>query len=301
MDARSMNETRPSGIICPIATELNADETLDVQAQRKLIDYIIDGINGILVLGTTGEFALLRNDVARHVVVETVERVNGRKPVYVGIGDTGTQRVLEKLKFVAETGADYGLVTTPYYFSVSNEEALKRHFLTIADASIVPILIYNIPQHTHVNLNPKLIAELAEHPNIVGLKDSWGDFFQFQEFLGLRSENFSVFMGPEQLAAASLWMGADGIVSALSNFIPELLQQLVSEVRGGNRSQALVTQKAIINLAAVFQYGSVSSALKVVLTELGIGSEQVAAPLPHCTEDQKEAIRRILRTERILK
>ena len=295
-----MNLTRPAGLVCPIATPLTENETLDVPAYQRLLDSIVNDLDGILVLGTTGEFALLRNEVAVHTVQVTTERVNGRIPVYVGIGDTGTQRVLEKLNFISETGADYGLVTSPYYYSVSDEESLARHFLTIADAAAVPILIYNIPQHTHVNLTPRLVSRLADHPNIVGLKDSWGDFFQFQEFLDLRNDNFSVFMGPEQLAAASLWLGADGIVSALSNFVPGLLQRLVADVRAGDQLQARATQQTITNLAALFQYGSVSSALKVVLSEMGICTDRVASPLPPCTAEQKEAIRNILQKEHVI-
>ncbi|HET6444991.1 MAG TPA: dihydrodipicolinate synthase family protein [candidate division Zixibacteria bacterium] len=295
-----MNLARPSGLICPIATPLNDDETLDVQAYQQLIDRIINNVDGILVLGTTGEFALLRDEVAAHTVQVTIERANGRKPVYVGIGDTGTKRVLEKLQFINGTGADYGLVTSPYYYSVNDEDALAQHFLTVADAATVPILIYNIPQHTHVNLPPKLVGRLANHPNIVGLKDSWGDFFQFQEFLKLKKDGFSVFMGPEQLAAASLWLGADGIVSALSNFVPDLLQRLVSAVNAGDQLKARATQQAITNLASLFQYGSVSSALKVVLSELGICSDRVASPLPPCTPEQKETIRHILQKENLI-
>ena len=295
-----MKFTRPAGLVCPIATPLTENETLDVPAYRRLLDRIVDDLDGILVLGTTGEFALLRNDVAAHTVQVTTERVNGRIPVYVGIGDTGTKRVIDKLKFVSENGADYGLVTSPYYFSVNDEDALARHFLTVADAATVPILIYNIPQHTHVNLTPKLVRRLSKHTNIVGLKDSWGDFFQFQEFLNLKSDDFSVFMGPEQLAAASLWLGADGIVSALSNFVPKLLQRLASDVSAGDQHKARATQQTITSLAALFQYGSVSSALKVVLSELGICTDRVASPLPPCTVEQKETIRRLLQKENII-
>ncbi|MFC2026259.1 dihydrodipicolinate synthase family protein [Chloroflexota bacterium] len=295
-----MSGNRPGGIICPIATFLNPDETLDESAQRKHLDRIVNDIDGVLVMGTTGEFALLTEEVGRRVVELTVEYINGRKPVYVGIGDTGTQRVLEKLDFIATSGVDYAVVCSPYYYTVGDDQALLYHFETIADRSKVPVLAYNIPQNTYNNIPPRVIGRLSEHPNIVGLKDSWGDMFQFQEYLAYRSESFSVFMGPEHLAAASLWLGADGVVSALANFVPDWVQQLYVQVKQGEREQSLKTQRRITELARIFEHGVVSCVLKVVLNRLGIGSERPAAPLPPCTEDQKQAIYRLLETAELI-
>ena len=295
-----MNGYRLQGIICPIATCLNHDETLDEIAHRALLDSIVGHLDGVLVMGTTGEFAMLTENVGRRAVELTVEEVNGRIPVYVGIGDTGTQRVLEKLDFISSVGVDYAVVTTPYYYSIRDDNALLSHFEKIADQSRVPILAYNIPQNTFNNIPPKVIQQLADHPNILGLKDSWGDMFQFQEYLTAKSEKFSVFIGPEQLGAAALWLGADGIVSALANFVPELLQQLYREIQRNDQARSLVTQRRITELARIFQYGVVSCVLKVVLSRLGIGSEKAATPLPACTEEQKSAIYRQLEESEII-
>lgn len=288
------------GIICPIATMLNRDETLDEVAHRALLENIVGHLDGILVMGTTGEFAMLTEEVGQRAIELTVEEVNGRIPVYVGIGDTGTKRVLEKLDFVASVGVDYAVVTTPYYYSINDDNAFLYHYQKIADESKVPILAYNIPQNTYNNIPPRVIQQLAGHQNILGLKDSWGDMFQFQEYLTARSEKFSVFMGPEHLGAAALWLGADGIVSALANFVPELLQQLYSQVRQNQHAQSLATQREITNLARIFNHGVVSCVLKVVLTKLGIGTEMAAIPLPPCTEEQKLAIYRLLEESEIL-
>jgi 4-hydroxy-tetrahydrodipicolinate synthase len=289
-----MNQKRPAGIICPIATPLNADETLDESALRTLLGRIIDDIDGVLVLGTTGEFALLKSDVARRTVEVTVEQVNGRKPIFAGVGDTGTRRVLEKLDFVADVGIDYAVVCSPYYYQVNDERVLLHHFEAVADKSQIPLLIYNIPQNTHINIPPKVIRSLSAHPNIVGLKDSWGDIRQFQEYLRFKGDSFSVFMGPEQLAAAALWLGADGIVSTLANFVPIWLQQLMQEVQDGKHQQALITQSKVSHLARIFEHGEVSSVIKVVLHYLGVCSERVASPLPPCSKEQKQAIHSLL-------
>jgi 4-hydroxy-tetrahydrodipicolinate synthase len=291
---------RPEGVICPIATPfINDAEKLDEPAFRQLIDFVLPSIDGLLVLGTTGEFALLTESTAYRAVEVAVEQVAGRIPIYVGIGDTGTERVLEKLRTVEQLAVDYVLVTAPFYFSVSNQAALYRHFTKVAEASTLPLLVYNI-QNTHNNLTPALMAELAAHPNIVGLKDSWGDFYQFQEFLALRSDKFSVFMGPEQLFAASLWLGADGLVSALANIVPRVFKRLIAQVKAGERQAAIQTQREITRLADIFKFGTVAGAIKVVLDDLGTGSRRVAAPLPQCSEAQVDQIRQVVARSNIL-
>ncbi|GAB4473224.1 MAG: 4-hydroxy-tetrahydrodipicolinate synthase [Anaerolineae bacterium] len=289
-----MSQLRPAGMVCPIATPLTDDEGLDVAAYRRLLDRIVPHLDGVLVLGSTGEFALLEEAVAQRAVEVTVDHVAGRVPIYVGIGDTGTRRVLSKLPFLKEVGADYALVCSHFYYAVASDQALLDHYLTVADASPVPVLIYNITQNTHVNTPPHIMARLAKHPNVVGMKDSWGDMFQFQEFLRLQSDTFSVFQGREQLAASALWLGADGVVSALLNFAPEMLRRLAEQIAAGDHGSARETQLAINQLATLFDQGFWISALKVVLHRLGYGSERVAAPLPACSAVQKHNILRIL-------
>lgn len=295
-----MTKMRPAGIVCPIATPLTDDESLDVAAFRQLIDRLMPDLDGLLVLGSTGEFALLRDEVAQQAVEVAVDQVGGRIPVYAGIGDTGTSRALERMRHAASAGVDYVLLTSPYYYGVPEEEALARHFLTVADASPVPLLVYNIPQNTYVHVTPALARRLSKHQNIVGMKDSWGDMIQFQKFLALKNESFSVFQGREELAAACLWLGADGVVSAMHNFVPGMFQQLVDAVREGDRERALDLQQQITNLSAVFQQGYWISALKVLLQELGIGNGQVASPLPPCSDDQKATIRQLLITASLI-
>lgn len=289
-----MISARPSGIVCPIATPLTYDETLDVAALRQLIDRLVPDLDGLLVLGSTGEFALLRNEVAQQAVEIAVEQVDGRIPVYAGVGDTGTARALERTQHAAAAGVDFALLTSPYYYGIQEQEVLARHFLTIADASPIPILIYNIPQNTYVHVTPALAERLSAHPNIVGMKDSWGDMIQFQKFLALKGDRFSVFQGREELAAACLWLGADGVVSAMNNFVPGMFQQLVQAVQAEDHELALDLQQRITNLSAVFQQGYWISALKALLQLMGIGNGRVASPLPLCNEEQRANIEQLL-------
>ncbi|MBF6613077.1 MAG: dihydrodipicolinate synthase family protein [Chloroflexi bacterium] len=287
------------GIICPLATPLDDAEDLDVPALHLLLDRLLPDLDGVFALGSSGEFALLRPSTAEHLVDEVIAHVGGRVPVYVGVGDTGTARALANLKRLTRPGVDYIVACSSFYYPISDQDALAGHFLAIAEASSLPVLLYNIPQNTATPLAPATAARLAEHPNIVGMKDSWGDMMLHQEFLALLSSKFAVIQGREQLAAASLWLGGDGIISGLSNFAPELLQQIAVAVREGDRAKALEVQRAATTLAQVFDQGYWLSALKATLAELGIGNGRSAAPLPACTASQRANIRRILQVANI--
>jgi 4-hydroxy-tetrahydrodipicolinate synthase len=291
---------RIGGIVCPLATPLDDNEQLDVSALHTLLDRIMPDLDGIFPLGSSGEFAALTERTADHLLDEVVSYVGGRMPVYVGIGETGTTRARDSLKRLARPGVDYVVACTSYYYPLTDQEAVAAHFLTLADASPVPLVLYNIPQNTATHIAPATAARLAEHPNIAGMKDSWGDMFLHQEFLALRNDNFGVMQGREQLAAASLWLGGDGIISALANFAPALLQQVAAAVREGDHERSLEVQRSITELARVFDQGYWLSALKAVLAELGIGTGRLATPLPACSPAQRERIRQILQQAQLL-
>jgi dihydrodipicolinate synthase/N-acetylneuraminate lyase len=280
--------------VCPIATPLDEDEQLDVTALDGLLERIAPNLDGVFALGSSGEFALLRESVADAVVDRVVERNDGQLPVYVGIGDTGTQRAIANAQRLAREGVDYLVACSSFYYPIHDQQALVRHFLTIAEASPRPLILYNIPQNTATPLDPGAALPLAEHPNIVGIKDSWGDMFIFQEFLALRSSEFAVMQGREQLAAASLWLGADGVISALSNVAPNLLRSLIDAVASNDREAAVHAQRRVTEVATIFEQGYWLSALKAALAELNIGTGRMAAPLPSVTDDQRVVIRQVL-------
>lgn len=284
----------PHGIICPIATPLDAEERIEVDTLHRLIDRVLPDLNGIFVMGSSGEFAVLKEETAQQMTDATLDYVNGRIPVYVGISDTGTARALGNLKRITRSGAAAVVATSPYYYPLSDQVALVRHFSMLADTSELPLILYNIPQNTAIHLAPASVQQLALHPNIIGMKDSWGDMILFQEFLTERSDKFALLQGREQLAATSLWLGADGIVSSLSNFAPGMLQKIVTAVRAGDRNESLQAQRAVTELAYLFDQGYWLAAMKTVLLELGIGNGRMAQPFPECTPEQRSHIRQIL-------
>lgn len=290
----------PKGVICPLATPLDAKENLDRPTLNRLLNHILPDLDAVFALGSSGEFAALKESTAQAMVDATVEQINGRVPVYVGISDTGMARTQEHLKRVTRAGATAVVATSPYYYPLTDQQSLIGYFTKLADVSPVPLILYNIPQNTHIQLAPSSVQHLAQHPNIIGMKDSWGDMFLFQEFLTAQSAKFSVLQGREQLGAISLWLGASGIVSTVANFAPAMLQGLVKAVASGQPSTAVNAQRAITDLAKVFDEGYWLAAMKTVLVEMGIGDGRMAEPFPSCTFEQRHRIRQILQTHGII-
>jgi len=284
----------PRGVVCPLATPLKDDETLDQVALERLLDHILPDIDGVLALGSSAEYALLRPEVAERVVEVTIEHVSGRVPVYVGVGDTGTARALDNLRRFMRPGVACVVATSSFYYPVADQAALQKHFLTLAEAAKVPLVLYNIPQNTASNLAPASVTKLAAHPNVVAMKDSWGDMFQFQEFLSAVPPEFAVLQGREQLAAASLWLGSAGLVSALANLAPKLVQALRVAVVDGNRDRARATQREVTRVAQLFDQGYWLSALKVALAQQGFGTGRIARPLPELNREQAGRVRELL-------
>ena len=237
--------SRPGGIVCPLVTPLTADGRLDEPVFRALIDALVPDLDGLFVLGSSGELTWLPDDVA------AAGRPGGRRPgrradpgvrrrrghgarpdAGAGGAPRGSRRRLPGRR---------GAVLLP----VAEEARVVEHFVAVADRAAAPVVLYNIPQNTHLPLAPSVVGRLAEHPNVVGLKDSAGDWFAFEQFLALRSDGFSVLQGREQLAAISLWSGADGVISALANFAPRLLRDLAASVRDERpRRETLALQAA---------------------------------------------------------
>ena len=295
-----MSASMPGGVICPLATPLTDDEDLDIPALQSLIDRVVPDLDGILALGSSGEFALLRPQVAERVVDVIIERVSGRVPVYLGVGDTGTARVRENISRLVRPGIDAVAVTSGFYYPAADQTTLVRHFREIAESSPVPVILYNIPQNTAGNLTPGSVGELAAVPNVIAIKDSWGDFIQFQGYLNAVPEGFPVLQGREELTCAARWLGGAGIVSALANIAPKLLRQVLDTVDAGDVVGARRAQLAVDEAAVVFAQGHWLSALKVAIAELGHGSGRSARPLPELNAQQRVNVRNVLQANGLL-
>jgi 4-hydroxy-tetrahydrodipicolinate synthase len=287
----------PGGIVCPLVSPLTDDGRLDEPVLRALIDALVPDLDGLFVLGSSGELTWLPDEVAQRVARVAVDQVGGRIPVYVGVGDTGLARTLARADRLAAAGADYLVVAAQFYYHVAEEARVVEHFVAVADRAAAPVVLYNIPQNTHLPLAPSVVGRLAEHPNVVGLKDSAGDWFAFERFLALRSDDFRVLQGREHLAAISLWSGADGVISSMANFAPRLLQDLAASVRDERpRREILALQARVGELAAVFEQGHWLAGLKATLQTLGWNVGEPGAPIPPYDAEQRRIVREIVAT-----
>lgn len=214
------------GVVPPVPTLFNANEQFDPQGMGRLIDRLLASeVNGFLFLGSAGEFATLRHEERRAIAAFCVERVAGRKPVIIGAASCATQEVVDLARHAGEIGADAVMVVNPYYAKLS-EERLYRHYRQIAEASPLPVLLYNFPLLTGQDLSIELVARLAHDcPNIVGIKDTVDCMSHIRrlvfEVKGGRPD-FLVFSGFDEYMLDTLMIGGDGVIPATSNFVPEL-------------------------------------------------------------------------------
>ena len=193
-----MKKTIFTGMATAIVTPMTADG-IDYEALGRFLEFQIEnGINAIVVMGTTGENATIEYEDQKEVIRFTVEKVNHRVPVIAGTGTNNTAHVLSNTKNACEVGADAVLVVTPYY-NKATQNGLYQFFTTIADASRVPVILYNVPSRTGVNLLPATVAKLAEHPNIVAVKEATGNVAQMEEIRVLCGDKIDIYSGEDAL------------------------------------------------------------------------------------------------------
>lgn len=202
-------------------TPFDADDDFDADALASHVETIVDaGLDGIVPCGTTGEFASLTDEERRTAVETTVEAANGRVPVIAGAADTTVSGVRDRLRFAAEAGADAGLITLPYYHTSTDPDGQRAFFERVADDAPLPIYLYDIPATVGESIDPDVVADLAAHESVVGLKDTSGDISAVDTAIDRTSEEFTVFQGVDALLYPSASLGVDGGINALSQVIP---------------------------------------------------------------------------------
>lgn len=284
------------GIIPPIGTPVTEDERVDENGLRNLVRYLIDGgVHGIFANGTMGCFALLSDAEQMRLIDIVVDEVGGRVPVIAGVSDTGTKRVIAKIREVEKLKADYITAVPPYYYRITQEEG-KRFFRDIADASERPVFIYNNPYLTKLDLDIQSIVELADEPNIVGIKETSQDCNRWTNlFDALREkEDFDVFFGTELLIPQCLMMGADGVIGGAHNMAPKIAVELYDAAVAKDYETALARSHALKRVCDVFKYGNIWGGFEAALQFLGICEKTTLAPYGACDDADREEVRKIL-------
>ena len=278
-----MKQTIFEGMASAIVTPMTP-EGIDYAALGRFIDFQIDsGINALVVMGTTGENATIEYADQLEAIRFTVERAAGRVPVIAGTGTNNTQHVLHNTRNACQAGADAVLVVTPYY-NKATQNGLYQHFMAVADASTVPVILYNVPGRTGCNLLPKTVARLAEHPNIAAIKEASGNVAQTVEILHLCGDKLDVYSGEDALTVAMMAMGAKGTISVLSNVIPAQAVAMTDACRAGDFRTAAKMQCDFLPLInALFSEVNPIPA-KAAVSAMGFGQEYLRLPLTPMVE-----------------
>lgn len=273
-----MKNTIFKGMATAIVTPMTPTG-IDYEALGRFLEFqIASGINGIVVMGTTGENATIEPEDQKRVIAYTVEKVNHRVPVIAGTGTNNTEHVLANTRNACQVGADAILVVTPYY-NKATQNGLIQHFTTVADASTVPMIVYNVPGRTGCNLLPKTLAKLAEHPNIVGVKEATGNMAQMAEIMHLCGDKLDVYSGEDALTVPMMAMGAAGTISVLSNVVPKQAVAMSDACLAGDYQTAAKLQCDLLPLIdALFSEVNPIPA-KAAVSAMGYGQEVLRLPL----------------------
>jgi len=285
------------GIIPPLVTPLLDDERLDGEALRRLIDFVIaEGVSGVFVLGSSGEAMSITDTVWRATVGKAVEAVAGRVPLFCGVIDSSTSRVVEKVRAAGDLGVETVVATPGFYLPPAGQDEIVRHYEAICRSTRLKVAVYNIPAATHVNILPETIRRIADLDNVVMYKESSADWEQFQRCRYLLEDTpIRLFNGAEELCAASLIFGAAGCVPGLANFFPRLFVELYEAARAGDIQRCYALQKRIWEIRKVLFVGSSwMSAMKYLAARMGFGGEVSAAPPRPLSAGQKQEVERIL-------
>ncbi|RPJ52681.1 MAG: 4-hydroxy-tetrahydrodipicolinate synthase [Acidobacteria bacterium] len=283
------------GVVPPLITPVDPNDRLDEKPFRKIIDHVLaGGVHGVFVLGTTGEFYGVELEEKKRAIAVAVDEVRGRVPVYAGASAITTRECVNLARLAEEEGAQAVTVLTPMFITPSEDE-LYEHFRTIAASTNLPVLLYNNPDRTGINMSAQLIERLADISNIVGVKDSSGDLTLTSEYIRrTKGKTFRVMAGRDTLILATLVYGGYGCVAATANVAPALVVEIYEKFQAGDLAGALEAQYRLAPLRVAFNLGSFPVVIKDALNLLGIPAGDPIRPVGHCTESNLAKLKAIL-------
>ncbi len=284
----------PHGIVPAMVTPFTRDEQLHEPALSELVRRLIgDGVHGVFVLGSQGEYYALDMQEKRRVIEVTVTAADGRVPVYAGTGATTTREAVRLTQMADEAGADAVSVITPTFITPSQNE-LYDHYREIAASTTLPVLLYSNPGRTGVQISVALAARLAQLDNIVGIKDSSGDLSITADFINGTPPSFRVFAGRDTLVFATLLYGGAGAVAASGNVAARHLVRLYDACMDGNMDTARTAQAEIAPLRAAFSLGTFPAVIKEALLMTGLDAGPCRRPVGPLSDEAREQLRQIM-------
>ena len=284
-----MKKTIFTGAATAIVTPMN-ENSVDYESFGKLIDWQIEeGIDAIVVAGTTGEASTLSDDEHKDVITYAVKKVNGRVPVIAGTGSNDTAYAIELTKHACEVGADAVLVVTPYY-NKATQNGLIKMFTAIADASSVPVILYNVPSRTGCNIAPKTCAVLAEHPNIVAIKEASGNISQVAQIAALTQGKLDIYSGNDDQITPLMSLGGKGVISVLSNIMPKETSRMCKLFLEGKVQESADLQLKLLPLINALFSEVNPIPVKAAVAAMGFCENIIRLPLTPMESENEEKL-----------
>jgi 4-hydroxy-tetrahydrodipicolinate synthase len=283
------------GVIPPIVTPVDTEEKVIEQSLRQIIEHVIvGGVHGILSMGSNGEFFGFNHEEQQRAVAITVAQVQGRVPVYMGIGAISTRECVSLAKKAEQLDVQAITILPPMFLTPSEDE-LYHHFKAVADATSLPVLLYNNPDRMRVGISAGLLERLAAIPNIVGAKDSSGDMTLTAEFIRrTRDSDFKIMAGRDIMILATLAYGGVGCVASTANIVPRLVVEIYDKFMAGDMAGSLEAQYKLAPLRMAYNLGSFPVVTKDYMKLLGFDVGAPIKPNSSCSPDNMARLKALL-------
>ncbi|MEW5693211.1 MAG: 4-hydroxy-tetrahydrodipicolinate synthase [Candidatus Hydrogenedentota bacterium] len=288
------------GSVVALVTPFKNDGSVDYKKIKELVEFHIEkGSDWILPCGTTGESATLSHEEHKNIIKTVVDASAGRIPVIAGCGSNNTKESIELICFATQAGAEACLVITPYY-NKPTQEGLYQHFKAISDSTHLPIILYNVPGRTGVNLEPATIEKLNKIGNIVGVKEASGNMQQIEEIILRTRDDFVVLSGDDALTLPILAVGGKGVVSVTANILPSKVAQLVDSFFDDKWEQALLIHEYLFDISKAMFLETNPIPVKTAMSMMELIEDNLRLPLVKMSQSNKERLEKILKEKGVI-
>ena len=271
------------------------DDGINFEEFKKILEnQIANGIDGIVVCGTTGESSTMTKEERKEIIKYTVDVVGGRTKVIAGTGSNNTKEAIEMSKYAESTGVDGVLVVTPYY-NKTTQSGLVKHYTEIANAITIPVILYNVPSRTGVNILPETCLELSKIENIVAIKEASGNISQVAKIASLCQDNLTIYSGNDDQIIPVLSLGGKGVISVLSNVMPKYAHEMVRKYLDGQVAEACKMQLDVIDLIDSLFSEVNPIPVKYVLNLMGYNYGKPRLPLIELSDENKEKMKKVMK------
>ncbi|MBP3606318.1 MAG: 4-hydroxy-tetrahydrodipicolinate synthase [Clostridia bacterium] len=294
-----MKNTVFRGVATAIATPLTKDGVDYEQFARLIEMQIAGGVDAIVAVGTTGEGSTLSDEEHKEAIRFCVEKVAGRVPVIAGTGSNDTAYAISLTEYACEVGADAMLLVTPYY-NKATQKGMEASFRAIADASTKPCILYNVPSRTGCNLLPETVLALADHPNIVAIKEACGNISQIAKLASLVGDKLDIYSGNDDQIVPILSLGGAGVISVLSNILPAQTKKICTDYFEGRCKEALDAQLRLLPLIDALFCEVNPIPVKAALAAMGYGENYLRLPLTPMEPQNEKKLLALMKEEGII-